>query len=319
MNGLAVRRYDAADRDAWDALVGSSPLGTVVHRRGFLDVAGRGLEDHSLVVTRRGRPVAVLPAAVHPSDPRMVDSHSATSFGGLVHDPALALPDLVAALTAVAEHCFHDGFDTLRYKAVPLVYQAVPVQGDLYALHRLGATRSRCELASVVDLGRPRTPARHRLRHLRRARRASLQVRWGIEHLPDFWQVLVARLEERHGATPAQTLDDVLALHRAFPDLVDCVVARSGADVVAGGVVVRTGPVDHTPYLAADDTGYRLSALDLVIEDVVAAARRRAASYVSLGTTTTHGGRVLNEGLHRYKAEFGAGDVVHETYDLPLG
>ena len=50
----------------------------------------------------------------------------------------------------------------------------------------------------------------------------------------------------------------------------------------------------------------------------MASCRRRGVRFLSLGTTTTHGGRVLNEGLHRYKSEFGAGDIVHETYDLSL-
>jgi len=315
---LVVRRYAECDRGAWDDLVARSRNGTFLHQRAFLDVAARAVQDHSLVVEHGGRLVGVLPAAVHPSDPRMIDSHPTTSFGGLVHAGRLVGPSAVAALTAVAEHCYHEGFDTLRYKAVPLVFQPMPNQADLYALYRLGAVRSRCELSSVLDVRSPRQVARHRLRHLGRARRAALELVWGIEHLAAFWLVLESRLAARHGGTPQHSRDDVVALHRAFPDRVSCVVAREAGHVVAGAVVFHTGCVDHTQYLAADDRGLRVSALDLVIEEVLASCRRRGIPFLSLGTTTTHGGRVLNEGLHRYKSEFGAGDVVHETYDMGL-
>ena len=318
MTDLVVRRYREADRPAWDAVVTRSRNGTFLHQRAFLDIAARSVHDHSLVVERGGLLVALLPAAVHPSDPRMLDSHPATSYGGLVHDGRLAGPAVLAALTAVAEHCYHEGFDTLRYKSVPLPYQSTASQDDLYALFRLGATRSRCELASLVDVGSARPVARHRLRHLRRARRAGLEVVNGIEQLPAFWPVLESRLADRHASTPQHSLDDLTELARTFPGRVACHVAVDAGRVVAGAVVLRTGRVDHAQYLAADDRGYRLSALDLVIEDVVDSARGRGVRLLSLGTTTTHGGRALNEGLHRYKSEFGAGDIVHETHDLSL-
>ena len=70
---------------------------------------------------------------------------------------------------------------------------------------------------------------------------------------------------------------------------------------------------EHGDAAAADDRGYRPSARDLVVEDVVDSARRRGVRLHSMATTTTHGGRALNEGLHRYKSEFGQ---RHRARDL---
>ena len=318
MSGLATRPYRPEDEGEWDRLVDTSRNGTLLHRRAFLEVAPRGLQDRSLVVEQGGRMVGVFPCAVHPSDPTMLDSHPATSFGGVVHDGRLGGPVMLEVLDELAEHAFHDGFDTLRYKAVPAAYQVVPAQDDLYALFRRGARRARVELASVLGTGGPREVARHRRRHLRRALRAGVEVVDDTAYLEAFWPVLVDRLATRHGAEPQHSLADVQRLSRAFPGRVGCVVARERGSVVAGAVVFRTGQVDHAQYLAADDQGYRSSALDLVIEHLVAAARGRGVRFVSLGTTTLSGGRTLIEGLYRYKSEFGAGSIVHETYDLPL-
>jgi hypothetical protein len=314
---LQVRPYSEGDRERWDDLVGRSRNGTFMHRRGFLETVAQGMADRSLLVVRGGRLVGVLPAAEHPSDPRILESHP-RSGGGLVQDPTLSMPALLAAFTAVAEHCYHEGFDTLRYKGLPVAYHRQPSQADTYALFRLGAAIARCELASFVDTGGPRDVARHRRRHLRRAQRAGLEVLEDASHLREFWTVLEDRLAGSHQATPQHRLEEVMMLRQLFPEHVSCVVARDTGRVVAGAVVFRTGQVDQTPYLAANERGYDVSALDLVVEHVVADASRRGVRFVSLGPTTTHGGRHLNEGLHRYKAEFGAGDVVHLTYDLPL-
>jgi hypothetical protein len=315
---LQVRPYSEKDRERWDDLVDRSRSGTFMHRRGFLETVAQGVVDRSLLVVRAGRLVGVLPAAEHPSDPHILESHP-SSGGGLLHDPGLPLPALLAAFTAVAEHCYHEGFDTLRYKSLPGPYHRQPSQADTYALFRLGAALARCELASFVDTGSPRDIARHRRRHLRRAQRAGLEVLEEERYLREFWTVLEDRLAGSHRATPQHRLEEVIALRQLFPQQVSCVVARDAGRVVAGAVVFRTGQVDQTPYLAADDRGYDVSALDLVVENVISDAARRGVRFVSLGPTTTYGGRHLNEGLHRYKAEFGAGDVVHLTYDLPLG
>ena len=318
MSAVVVRPYVESDREAWEALVDRSSNATFVHHRAFLDTAASSVEDRSLVVERRGRLVGLLPAAVHPSEVTMLDSHPSTSYGGLVHDGSLGGPAMLEAFDELAEHAFHDGFDTLRYKAVPLAYQAVPAQDDLYALFRRGAARSRCELASVIDLAAPPKVAKHRRRHLTRARQAGIEVVEDLDQAPLFWEVLVSRLPTSHQAAPQHTLADIQRLAAQLPGRITCVVARHGSRVVAGAVVLRTGQVDHAQYLAADDVGYRVSALDLVIEHLVDSAGARGARFVSLGTTTLHGGRSLNEGLHRYKSEFGAGSLVHETYDLPL-
>lgn len=318
MSDLVVRAYREADRAEWDQLVLRSRNGTMQHQRAFLDVAARRVEDRSLVLLQGSRLVAVMPAAVHPSEPTMIDSHPSTGHGGLVHDGRTTGAAVVEAIAAVAEHCYHEGFDTLRYKAVPLPYQAMAAQDDLYALHRLGGTRVRCELASLIDVSEALLLARHRQRHLRRAHRAGIEVVTGADRLTSFWPVLTARLADRHRTSPQHTLADLESLFRAFPDQVSCAVARHEGAVVAGAVAFRMGRVAHAQYLAADDRGLRLSALDLVIEHLVHSSRRTGIQFLSLGTTTLHGGRTLNEGLHRYKQESGAGDIVHETYDLSL-
>jgi hypothetical protein len=317
---VEVRPYEPRDADAWDKLVRRSWNGTLLHTRRYVETFGARFADASLVVRDRGRGVVgVLPAARHVTDAAMAESHPALGYGGLVHDGSVRGPAMLAALEQVAERLFHDGFETLRYKATPAVYHSVPSGDDLYGLYRMGAGRSRCDLSSVVDLaGRPER-ARRRERSLAKAERAGLRVRYGAAELDAFWPVLTGRLAGKHDAEPLHTLEQLREVAALFPGEVDCVTARLGAETVAGVVRVRTGPVDHLQYIAASERGYEVSALDLLLERCLADASVARARYVSFGNSTLYGGRVFNENLYAFKSGFGAGSVVYEAYDLRLG
>jgi len=218
----------------------------------------------------------------------------------------------------VAERYYHDGLRSLRYKPVPLPYHRVPSADDLYALFRLGATRSRCDLASVLDLGRSPVPSKRRRRSLRKAEREGVRVAAGTEHLEALWSVLTGRLAAKYGAEPIHTLPELERIAVLLAHEIECIVGRLDGPVVAGVVVFRTGNVDHAQYIAANDRGYKVSALDLVLAECLNRSRRAGTRYFSFGNSTLYGGRVFNEGVFEFKSEFGAGTIVHESYDLAL-
>jgi hypothetical protein len=202
-SSVRVRPYAAADRDAWEALVAGSWNGTFLHSRRYLSYADDAFSDASLVVEdKKGRLAGVFPAAVHQSDPSIMESHEGLSYGGLVHDGRLGGQSMLDALEAIAERYYHDGKRTLRIKTVPHVYHRVPAGDDLYALYRLGATRTGCHLASVIDVAFRPAPSTRRTRSLRKAERAGIEVEGGAHLLEPFWIVLTDRLDSKHRAVP---------------------------------------------------------------------------------------------------------------------
>lgn len=315
---MRVRPYTPADASIWDDLVERSWNGTFLHSRSYLSYAEDRHTDASLVVEDGRSPVAVFPAAVHAADREMIESHPAIGFGGLVHDGSLRGSRMLAALEAVAERYYHDGMSSLRYKPTPLAYHRVPSADDLYALFRLGALRSRCDLASVIDLERRPAPSTRRRRGLRKAERAGVQVATGVERLGQLWPVLTGRLATKYGAEPIHTLPELQRLAGAFTGRIDCTVGLLDGRVIAGIVLFRTDTVDHAQYIAADDRGYKFSALDLVFARSIERSVEAGTRYFGFGNSTLYGGRIFSEGLFEFKSAFGAGTIAHECYDLAL-
>lgn len=316
---MQVRPYGAADEEAWDRLCSRSHCASFLQTRAFLSYHGERFRDRSLVLTDGQRWLGVLPAASHPTLAQVVESHPGITYGGFVHDGSLRGERAMAALRLAAAHYASLGYRTLRYKPLPHIYQRAPAQDDLYALFRLGARRARCDLACCLDLANPLPPSERRRRAAVRARKAGLRYVDGSDCLPALWRVLEDNLLRKHGSRPVHSLAEMQLLASRFPDHIRFSVAEHEGVVVAGTVAFIVGPVMHLQYIASSETGHALSALDGLFGQLIEQARAAGLRYFDFGTSNEDQGRVLNEGLYRFKSEFGGGGVAYETYELDLG
>jgi hypothetical protein len=313
-----VRPFTTNDSVAWDTVVERSWNASFLHTRRFLSYHRDRFHDVSLSIEdERGRVVGVLPAALDPEDERRVVSHPGITYGAVVHGGALRGPRMLRALEAIVSTYRSLGHETLCYKAVPTIYHRVPAEDDLFALSSLGARTARSDLASVIDIQhRPPLGAGRRW-HLGKAKESGITLASGSEYLPEFWQVVEHNLCTRHGARPTHTLEEISELQQLFPDRIECLVGQLDGEIVGGTVLFRLGHVVHTQYIASYPRGRAHSVLDLVLEEAITAAQTGGCRYFSFGTSMEREGS-LNEGLHRFKSEFGAGGAVHQIFELSL-
>lgn len=317
--GMQVIRYSERDSSRWDEFLADAPMATLLHTRRFLSYHGERFQDVSAIIEEVERGVVgVFPAAIDPTDPRRVVSHPGATFGGLVHAGRLAGERMIEALELLRRHYAGLGFESLRYKAVPHIYQQTPAQDDLYALFRAGAVRHRCDLSCAVELAGRAQPSSRRRRGLRKANNAGVQIEESAEHVSQLWTVLEQHLAEKYDAKPVHSLAEITLLHSLFPDTVRFVVARHEGEVIAG-VVLLAGPrVTRLQYAASNQVGYTLSALDAVFDYCLENAAQRGSKYFDFGTSNENEGQYLNAGLYQFKQEFGGGGVAYESYELEL-
>ncbi len=318
-NELGVRPYVSDDAAHWDDLVAGSVNGTFMHTRRFLSYHGDRFADRSLVIIgKKGQVRGVLPAATVPDHSTIVRSHPGLSYGGLVHDGSIRGQAMLAVMQAIAAHYRAEGFETFQYKAIPGIYERALASDDLYALHRLGAVRYRCDLSATVDLAARGEVSHGRRTGLARAARLGVQVNeeWGGA-VDQFWEILATNLK-RHDATPTHSIEEIEVLRRSFPENIRLLIARLDGEVVAGTVIFDAGVVSHTQYIASSDAGRAAAALDPVIEGAIRRADGLGFRYFDFGISTEDEGRCLNDGLQTFKLSFGAGAVVFEHFQIDL-
>jgi hypothetical protein len=308
---LQVQAYRPDQAHAWNALNQQARNGHFLFDRGFMDYHADRFEDSSLMVLEDGVPIALLPAN-RAGD--QVWTHQGLTFGGLISG-ALGASRVQAVLDTCAAHLAAQGVKSLVYKAQPWIYHRSAAQEDLYWLFRRNAVLIRRDLSTAIDYRARESVSSRRRRGARKAQSAGL-VFGRSEDWPRFWEILETVLGNRHGAMPVHTLAEIELLAARFPDAIALHTATQGSVVMAGVVMFCSPQVAHAQYIAANEAGRSLAALDGLFEHLIA-EHSRTHRYFDFGISTTDQGRVLNEGLVRQKEEFGGGGLVHDFYVVP--
>jgi hypothetical protein len=315
---LNVRPYGPPDESTWDDFCMQAMQATLLHTRRFLSYHGDRFTDCSLIIEDNGKCVGLFPAALSPSDNSCVISHPGITYGGVLQRGDLRGERMVIALTEICRHFRVRGVERLTYKVVPSCYHKTPAQDDIYALYRLEATRTRCDLSCTIDIDYRLPVSERRRRSLKKAIKSGVGIVEGFHYLPLLWEVLVENLANKHGTNPVHNLDEIVLLANRFPEQISCICAQFDGRVVAGVLLFNTTTVHHAQYIASSETGYAVSALDLVFDYAINLAANQGKRWFDFGISNEQQGKILNDGLYRYKSEFGGGGTAHEFYDLKL-
>ena len=313
MNGLSVRTYDPSERAAWDAFVRQSKNGTFLFERGYMEYHRDRFADCSLLVSRNGEILALLPAN---RSGDAVYSHQGLTYGGFVTGATMTTPSMIDAFAALIDHLREAGCRTLYYKTIPTIYHQLPAEEDRYALFLRNAELYRRDVLSVV-------PTKSRIAlQARRRRGAEKSARSGVtisrsDDWPGYWSLLSALLEDRFGVAPVHTLAEIERLRRAFPENIALHVASLSGDPIAGAVIYESARVAHVQYIAASPRGRDLGALDQLFVHLLDETYA-AKDFFDFGISNEDDGRTLNRGLIEQKEGFGARAVVHDFYRLRI-
>lgn len=314
---IEIVPYTDTHEAAWEKFCMGSVNATILHTRRFLGYHGDNFKDLSVLIMESNKVVGIFPAAESPSVLKLVVSHPGVTYGGVVHQGWLSGMRMIEALTSLSRFYGKIGYHRLQYRVIPFIYASTPAQDDLYALHRLGAQRVRCDLSCTIDLANRHPISERRRRGLKKALKA-VTLSCDPALLGDIWAVIAQNLTRKHEAKPVHSLSELTLLKDRFPQQIIVRSALIEGRVEAGVVFFNSPSVWHSQYIAASEVAYDVSALDAVFDAAIREAQQAGARYFDFGTSNEDGGKVLNDGLYRYKSEFGASGVAHEYYELEL-
>ena len=324
-------KYDKAWKEAWNEAVEQARQSSFLFLRDFMDYHKERFADRSLLIfDTHGQLLALLPACIDPHCPRRILSHGGLTYGGLLLLPRATTVLVGEIMQSIISHYAAEGFTEMIYKPLPYIYHQYPAEEDLYWLFRFGARLTGRTVSSAISLPHPYPLSTLRQRKVRKASRTeALRIDDSTTHLPEFWQMLQAVLQERHHVNPVHSLSELRLLADRFPRQIRLLTVHLSADehpadapnhIVAGSLLFITSTVAHVQYIAANDEGCRLSALDWLFSQLPTWLSHHApeAKYLDFGISTEQGGNYLNEGLIFQKEGFGARAVCYDLYTLPL-
>lgn len=318
---MNIIQYTNQQSDAWDAFVRASKNGTFLHERRFMDYHSDRFSDCSLMIYEDNELVALFPANWDATS-QVLYSHQGLTYGGLLLTAEASQHQVLAIMQGILLWCI-DYLQAQRviYKPIPYIYSDCAAEEDLYALFRAGARLRTRAVSSVVTMSNPLKMRKLRMRGAKKAIDNDLYIdrmtedEWPALH--EFWEILKDVLMRHHQVRPVHTEEEMRLLMTRFPQQIKLYMVCRQRRVLAGCVVFITRNVAHIQYIAANDEGRELGALDLLFRHLIN-ERFKQTPYLDFGVSTENGGQVLNEGLIFQKEGFGARSVCYDSYEIDL-
>ena len=310
-----IVRYTPDKAVEWNQFIAQSKNGTFLFDRAYMDYHSDRFQDYSLMVYRKEKLYALLPA--NADQEGVWWSHRGLTYGGLLMDEHGRTAEIREVFVLLNDYLSRHGFQKVVYKHIPWIYCVLPSEEDLFALTNVchAAIRSR-DIASVVFLRQSLPFSTLRKRGVKKALTEGLTVAESSDYVA-YWRLLEETLRMRHSATPVHSLSEMQLLQSRFPKHIRLFVVTKGQDIVGGTVLYICGKTVKTQYIATNEEGRHAGALDLLFQQLLKKFTEEGMEYFDFGTSNLADDE-LNDTLIFQKEGFGGRAVCHDTYEWTL-
>ncbi|NNM23358.1 MAG: GNAT family N-acetyltransferase [Flavobacteriaceae bacterium] len=299
-------------RSQWDQFVTNSKNGTFLFQRGFMDYHSDRFEDHSLMVFKGNSLLALLPANISDSQ---LHSHQGLSYGGLVLSKKEKLNTTLEIFREVLAFLNKEKIEKLHLKLVPSIYHKVPSDELEYLLFITEATLTRVDVSSVIESASRVKIQSNRMEGVKKAEKNGLEIREEVR-FDAFWnEILLSNLEQRHGAKPTHSLEEIELLAARFPKHIKQFNVFKKNKIVGGATIFETQTACHIQYISGNEEKQQLGSLDFLFEYLIT-KRFNDKKYFDFGISNENQGRNINKGLLYWKETFGARTISNKHYTV---
>ena len=312
MKNYTVKRYEATDFTAWNALVAKSKNATFLFNRDFMDYHCDRFDDFSLLVFDGAKLCAGIPA--HRKDSVLI-SHGGLTYGGILIDEKTKLSTYLKLFESVLKFLHENEIELLKIKLLPSIYHQKPADEIDYTLFLADAKLTQRDVLSVLDLSLPIKFASNRQEGINRGKNVSLLV---VEesNFDAFWnQILIPNLSEKHDANPVHSLAEIELLKKRFPKNIRQFNVYHNNKMVGGATIFESDRVAHVQYIASDENRSLLGSVDFLFEHLILNVFDQK-KYFDFGISNEENGYKVNGGLLFWKESFGARSISADFYEV---
>lgn len=311
---ITIRKFIDDDKELWNEFNLKSKNSLFMFNRDYMDYHRDRFNDHSLLFFENNELIAILPLSERNGT---FSSHGGLTYGGFISNLHMKQNTMLLCFECLKRYCIQNNIDRIIYKTIPHIYHMQPAEEDRYALYYFNAQILKVEASTVVNLKDAIPMAKLRIRQIKKAIKNGVKVsiQDAYEAYDKYISLLNLVLNEHHNVNAVHTAKEIFLLHMRFPENIRLYVATHEGDIVAGTIIYIYDTVVHTQYLASNDIGRNIGALDLVIKTVIDDYGTNK-KYIDFGISTEEMGRVLNYGLISQKEGFGGRTLIYETWEI---
>jgi len=243
-------------------------------------------------------------------------SHQGITYGGLIISKNILVNDILLIFDLLIKDLKNKNVNEIIWKPVPHIYHTMPSEEEVYALFRFGAEKIGCTISSALYLNNKLNFSDSRSIGIKKAKKNGV-VFFETKNYTQFWYILTENLEKKYGKKPVHNLYEITQLSLKFPENIKLYVAEKDRVIIGGVVMFLTKKVAHVQYIAANDVGKNLGALDLIFDHLINTVYKDFFIF-DFGHSNENMGKYLNENLIFQKEGFGGRGIVYEIYKITI-
>lgn len=311
---ITICRYTKEDKDKWNEFNKRAKNSLFMFDRNYMDYHSDRFMDHSLIFYEKNQIIAILPMCEREN---IFVSHGGLTYGGFITDENMKQNKMLECFECLKEYCKEQAVTKIIYKNIPYIYHSQVAEEDRYALYCCNANILKIEASTVIKLEKTIQMSKLRKRQINKAVQNEIEVcvKDTFEVYKEYILLLNEVLNEHHNVKAVHSAEELFLLHSRFPENIRLYTAYYQKRLIAGTVVFEYEDVIHTQYLASNEQGRNLGALDLVIKSLIDEYEHKKM-YLDFGISTEQMGRMLNTGLISQKEGFGGRTITYETWEL---
>jgi hypothetical protein len=311
---ISIHRYTDEDKSIWNSFNKESKNSIFMFDRNYMDYHRDRFTDHSLMFYDDDKLVALLPMCEKGIE---LLSHGGLTYGGFITSSKMKQHTMNGCFDALVEYSRGNDFKRITYKTIPHIYHKQASEEDKYALYANEASLITIDASTYINLKSSLKMEKGRKAQISRAKREGVIIEelTTLEDYNLFIEMENEVLGKRHDTTAVHTGEELKKLHDSFPNGIHLIAAKREDRMVAGTIVFEYDQAVHTQYMASNDEGRMIGALDLAVNYVIE-KYRESKLWLDFGISTEHGRVYLNEGLIQQKEGFGGRTGVYEIWEI---
>lgn len=319
--------YEEKYKEKWDRFIAESVNGTFLQSRQFLDYHPIDrFVDNSLLFMNGENMLAILPAVIKNGEKKVLISHQGSTFGGIILSKlSMTISYLDLIFEQLDKYLVDNCYDEIALKQPGRIYLKGSSELLDYYYFLNGYSISQ-EVGYYIDYTKYNEDIISNFSSSRRRDyKYSLKNELVFkkletkEQISIFYDILCDNYT-KFDKKPVHTLIELLDFKFSrLPENTDFYGVYLGNQMIAGGMIFNFDKrVFHTQYLAVRQDMTKLFANEFLYKNLIETAKLNGFQYISFGTSTFDGGRVLNRPLAQYKEGFGTCEYVNRTYSKVL-
>ncbi|MBJ6369293.1 GNAT family N-acetyltransferase [Snuella sedimenti] len=308
---MKVIKYTSLYYDEWNNFIATAKNATFLFHRDFMEYHSDRFEDYSLLVYKKEKLVALLPANKKED---AVYSHQGLTYGGLILDSSQRSHIVLSIFENLLKYLFLNEIKELEIKFIPAIYHKVPSDELLFLMYILDAKLMKREMLSVINLD-GQNSFKSRIEGYKRAEKHKLKIKED-KKCDAFWnEILIPNLRGKYNAKPVHSLEEINKLKSLFPESIRQFNVYLNDNIVAGATIFESEKVVRLQYISANKDKSTLGSLDY-LQIFLLKYVFTQKKYFDLGTSKKEGDKTISNGLLFWKEGFGARALTCDVYKV---